>query len=35
MYKNQMKNIISDKYTRSYNLANKNKKKLLMKNTWG
>jgi len=35
MYKNQMKNIISDKYTRSYNLANKNKKNLAMKNTWG
>ena len=35
MYKNQRKNIISDKYTRSYNLANKHKKNIAMKNTWG
>ena len=30
MYKNQRKNIISDKYTRSYNSANKHKKKILL-----
>jgi hypothetical protein len=35
MYKNQRKNIISDKYTRSYNLSNKLKKNIAMKNTWG
>ena len=35
MYKNQRKNIISDKYTRSYNWANKLKKNIAMKNTWG
>lgn len=35
MYKNQRKNIISDKYTRSYNSANKLKKEIAMKNTWG
>ena len=35
MYKNQKKNIISDKYTRSYNAANKQKKNIAMKNTWG
>ena len=35
MYKNQRKNIISDKYTRSYNNSNKLKKKIAMKNTWG
>ena len=35
MYKSQKKNIISDKYTRSYNAANKYKKNIAMKNTWG
>jgi len=35
MYKNQRKNIISDKYTRSYNSASKYKKNIAMKNTWG
>ena len=35
MYKNQRKNIIPDKYTRSYNSANKLKKNIAMKNTWG